>query len=650
MSGLEPLDLGLAIISKVIEVCQNVSTNKGTAKALAEQWQRTRDCLARASAEERSSYTRSLEAVQELGNETITFLSKFTTKSYLRKAWSHSADKEKFAEYGSRLNTLIQEMQLGCAFDTATLLSTHEADVEEIEQLISESESRAEVARNSMEAKLLAAIRSAEAAARAAGASGRGDGHVDSEAVARAVKTQVAEALAQQAREYATIVNANSEDDKAEVRRIILGLKKEVLESRPPAGVSRAALEAALAVSKNDLDARLEHLETMMKDMEAHLEARDARLLDAIAGLKINQSEAAPGKLRRQSMTARLEELRSEDVELLEIIGEGSFGQVYKGRYQSKYVAVKKLKNMATLSAKTFERFKREAAVMQKLNHPYVIHIWGMCTDPTNALICVELGDKTLTSFLYSGRGGDLDSLPDLLRVSLLQNVGVALAFTHEHGVYHRDIKPDNVLLVQEAGAPGGMAAKLTDFGLAKFKDELGGSSSAGAVGTCAYMAPEILDDEGNEEEEEVDGDRHAKGGGRGHLDFFKADMFSFGVLAYEIYAQRNPFPRLNIAAIYKRVVVKGERPGPIPAKAPKSVQEIIRLSWSQDPRERPHAKQVSKVLTAELKAAEADDGPANDYADHEVRFFSLSRCYGYCLTTSPVPSELTLLITDCLF
>ena len=134
MSGLEPLDLGLAIISKVIEVCQNVSTNKGTAKALAEQWQRTRDCLARASAEERSSYTRSLEAVQELGNETITFLSKFTTKSYLRKAWSHSADKEKFAEYGSRLNTLIQEMQLGCAFDTATLLSTHEADVEEIEQ------------------------------------------------------------------------------------------------------------------------------------------------------------------------------------------------------------------------------------------------------------------------------------------------------------------------------------------------------------------------------------------------------------------------------------------------------------------------------------------------------------------------------------
>ena len=137
-------------------------------------------------------------------------------------------------------------------------------------------------------------------------------------------------------------------------------MKKEVLESRPPAGVSRAALEAALAVSKNDLDARLEHLETMMKDMEAHLEARDARLLDAIAGLKINQSEAAPGKLRRQSMTAKLEELRPEDVEIFEKLGEGSFGQVCRGRYQHDLVAVKKLRDVSVLSARSLERFKRE--------------------------------------------------------------------------------------------------------------------------------------------------------------------------------------------------------------------------------------------------------------------------------------------------
>ena len=149
--AVEPLDLGLALISKVIEVCQNVSANKGTARALGEQWRRTRDCIARASSEERSSYTRSLKALQELAEETMDFLRKFRTKSLMRKAWSHSSDKEKFVELGSRLNTLIQEMQLGCVFDTAELLSTHETDIEDIERLVAASEARAAATLESIE-------------------------------------------------------------------------------------------------------------------------------------------------------------------------------------------------------------------------------------------------------------------------------------------------------------------------------------------------------------------------------------------------------------------------------------------------------------------------------------------------------------------
>ena len=77
--------------------------------------------------------------------------------------------------------------------------------------------------------------------------------------------------------------------------------------------------------------------------------------------------------------------------------------------------------------------------------------------------------------------------------------------------------------------------------------------------------------------------------------------MYSFAVLSYEAFAGRAPFRGLSIVDVITRVAVKGERPGPVPANAPLSVQEVIQRSWCQDPRDRPHAKQVSKVLAAEL-------------------------------------------------
>ena len=123
-------------------------------------------------------------------------------------------------------------------------------------------------------------------------------------------------------------------------------------------------------------------------------------------------------------------------------------------------------------------------------------------------------------------------------------------------------------------------------------------------------------DDEEDEEEDEeaaksaasAASEASAGGGGAGQdkkkrrrVNRFKADVYSFAVLTYEAYAGRVPFLGLSIVDVITRVAVKGERPGPVPTNAPGSVQEVIRRSWCQDPRDRPHAKQVSKVLAAEL-------------------------------------------------
>ena len=154
------LDLTLGAIAGVLQACENARANKGKAKRLAAQWVRTQDCLAKADSSGQASYTRSLDATRALAEETIQFVGKFKNKSYLRKVWSHASDKDTFLDLGGRLSVLMQEMNLGCVFDAAELLSSHDADVEEIEQAIAESEARIAAGNEAMEARLIAAIRS----------------------------------------------------------------------------------------------------------------------------------------------------------------------------------------------------------------------------------------------------------------------------------------------------------------------------------------------------------------------------------------------------------------------------------------------------------------------------------------------------------
>ena len=177
-----------------------------------------------------------------------------------------------------------------------------------------------------------------------------------------------------------------------------------------------------------------------------------------------------------------------------------------------------------------------------------------------------------------------------------------ALKFVHAHGIYHRDIKPVNILLCRPFSSPSGFDAKMSDFGLAKIKEAAGGSSSAGvSVGTCAYMAPEVLDNDGDPSDDEGAGASGAAEGGVSRTDWFKVDVFAFGVVVYEIFARREPFKGLSIVKIVKRVVMEEERPGEIPASASKSIREVIERAWKQKPSDRPHMVDINDVLLAEV-------------------------------------------------
>ena len=172
-------------------------------------------------------------------------------------------------------------------------------------------------------------------------------------------------------------------------------------------------------------------------------------------------------------------------------------------------------------------RFVREARAAARLNHPGIVTIHSASLDEGRPLIVMELVEgSTLRHIL------DAQTLTAAQTYVLLEQLLAATAFAHEHGVIHRDLKPDNVFVT-----PGG-TVKLADFGIAHLGDAGTTLTTAGTLlGTPAYMAPEQI---------------------RGEPVDARCDVFALGVIAYECLAGRNPFGSSSssrYAAIFHRIL-----------------------------------------------------------------------------------------------
>lgn len=221
--------------------------------------------------------------------------------------------------------------------------------------------------------------------------------------------------------------------------------------------------------------------------------------------------------------------------EILETVGCGGFGKVYKGRDPDlqRTVAIKTCS--AGLSAgadpNLQQRFAREARIAAGLQHPNIVtvHDFGF-----------HEGTPFLVQELLTGE--DLDrkisrraALSVTTRIDILRQIARGLAYAHHNGVLHRDIKPSNIRVLESG------RAKILDFGIARVLGEHHRLTSEGvAVGTVGYLAPEQLDGE------TVDG---------------RADIFSFGVLAYELLSYEHPFPGKTFSKISYRLMFSRQEP-----------------------------------------------------------------------------------------
>jgi TolB-like protein/tetratricopeptide (TPR) repeat protein len=259
-------------------------------------------------------------------------------------------------------------------------------------------------------------------------------------------------------------------------------------------------------------------------------------------------------------------------------LGRGGMAHVHLAQdlKHSRPVAVKVIRPELAASLGR-ERFLREIGIAARLRHPSIIPLFDS-GDADGLLYFVmpyEAGLSLRARLQRDGRLGTADA------VSILRDVARALAYAHEHGVVHRDVKPDNVLL-------SGDAAVVTDFGIAKaFSVALTGTGTDtlaqadGVIGTPAYMAPE-------------------QGRGDPTTDH-RADLYSFGCLAYEVFTGEPPFAgstTLELIKAHETVapppIVEGRSDVPAP------IARLIARCLEKDPAARPQsAGELLEVLAA---------------------------------------------------
>ena len=269
---------------------------------------------------------------------------------------------------------------------------------------------------------------------------------------------------------------------------------------------------------------------------------------------------------------------------VIEKIGQGGMGEVYKAEDTrlGRHVAVKFLPERFAENRQALERFRREARAASALNHPNICVIYDIGEHEGQPFIVMEyLEGHTLRTRMA---GKPLEQT-DLLELAI-QMAG-ALAAAHEKGIIHRDLKPENVFVTEDE------RVKLLDFGLAKLA--AGGSDASQetaenltatgmTVGTPYYMSPDQLLDK--------------------VLDS-RSDIFSFGVLLYEMATGTLPFKGNDLSALFNEILNKAPTlPTELNPGLPEGLGQLLNKTLKKD-REQRH--QSAKELMADLRRVKQD-------------------------------------------
>ncbi|KAH9655007.1 serine/threonine-protein kinase STY46 [Citrus sinensis] len=244
-------------------------------------------------------------------------------------------------------------------------------------------------------------------------------------------------------------------------------------------------------------------------------------------------------------------------------VASGSYGDLYRGTYCSQDVAIKVLKP-ERINSDMQKEFAQEVFIMRKVRHKNVVQFIGACTKPPSLCIVTEfMSGGSVYDYLHKLKG--VFKLPSLLKVAI--DVSKGMNYLHQNNIIHRDLKAANLLMDENE------VVKVADFGVARVKAQSGVMTAE--TGTYRWMAPEVIE----------------------HKPYdHKADVFSFGIVLWELLTGKLPYEYLTPLQAAVGVVQKGLRPT-IPKNSQPKLAELLERCWQQDPALRPDFSEIIEIL-----------------------------------------------------
>jgi serine/threonine-protein kinase len=299
--------------------------------------------------------------------------------------------------------------------------------------------------------------------------------------------------------------------------------------------------------------------------------------------------------------------------ELLELIGVGGMADIYKARdmVEDKIVAAKILKNELAESEDFLRRFRNESKAIALLSHPNIVKIFDVgFSDKIQFIVMEHIDGITLTEYIE--RQGVLKWRD---AIHFLTQILRALQHAHDRGIVHRDIKSQNVMLLSDG------TIKVMDFGIARFNRETDKTISEKAIGSVHYISPEQARGENTDE---------------------KSDIYSVGVMLFEMLTGRKPFDGDNPVSIaLMHMQNQPKKPSEINSSIPDGLEEITLKAMQKEP--------IKRYQTAGEMINDIEEFKKNPSIVFEYKYFSTDQNTKYfdkpattpaASSTGPIPEK----------
>ncbi|KAK6187485.1 hypothetical protein SNE40_005499 [Patella caerulea] len=271
-----------------------------------------------------------------------------------------------------------------------------------------------------------------------------------------------------------------------------------------------------------------------------------------------------------------VEEINITEIDFKEVVGKGAFGVVSRGIWRNKYVAVKNIETESERKA-----FLTELKQLSRVSHPNIVKLYGACTKHPVCLVMEYAEGGSLYNVLHGTQFQPEYTAAHAMSWALQCARGVEyLHGMSPKALIHRDLKPPNLLLIM-----GGTVLKICDFGTACDIQ----THMTNNKGSAAWMAPEVFE-----------GSNYSE----------KCDVFSWGIILWEVITRRKPFDEIGGPAFrIMWAVHQGKRP-PLIRNLPKPLELLMTRCWSGNPVERPSMAEVVRIMHHLFQFFHGDDKP----------------------------------------